>query len=162
VRHRYPFEALRWLRHQRVDDEAAEVSASVARTAQARTVEVHAEGTRLRSEQRIAELSRAELARLDEGAVRAGDLAQVGDWRKGAESELRAQLQAELRAREALALEVAAEAQARVDLGAASSEAKLIDSHQLDWRAERAAVQERVEEEAALEQWTARRYPPRD
>jgi hypothetical protein len=161
VRHRYPFEALQWLRHQRVDRQATEVSERASRTLRARADEARAKVARHGTEQRIAELSHAERARLEGGALRAGDLAQVGEWRKGADAELRAKTERELRASEALHTEVTAETVARHALGVASSEAKLIDAHRVDWRAEREAAQERAEEEAAVEQWTAKRYPPR-
>ena len=161
MRHRYPFEALQWLRHQRVDREALQVSERAARTARARADEARAQAARRRTEQQISELSGAEAVRLGEGAVRAGDLARVDDWRKGAEAELQAKADGELRASEALRTEVAAETVARRALGSASSDAKMIDAHRVDWRAEREAAQERSEEEAAVEQWTAKRYPPR-
>ena len=161
VRHRYPFEALHWLRQQRVDQRAAEVRERAARTTRARAAEIRAQVARHDTEQSVAEVSHAEQARLADGGLRAGELAQVGDWRKGAEAELRAKLERELRASEALHTEVVAEAVARRALGVASSEAKLIDAHRVDWRAEREAAQERTEEEAAAEQWTAKRYPPR-
>jgi hypothetical protein len=161
VRHRYPFEALQWLRQQRVDQRATEVGERVARTTRARAAEALAQVARHETEQRVAEVSHAEQARLEGGGLCAGELAQVGDWRKGAELELRVQLERELRATEALHTEVVAETVARRALGVASSEARLIDAHRVDWRAEREAAQERTEEEAALEQWTAKRYPPR-
>jgi len=43
VRHRYPFEALHWLRQKRVDQQAAVVSERAARTAQAKRDEAGAE-----------------------------------------------------------------------------------------------------------------------
>jgi len=161
VRHRYPFDALHWLRHKRVDKQAAVVSESAARAAQAKLAEAHAEADRASTEQAIDELSRAERERLHEGLVRAGELATVGDWRKGAEAELKLKAEREQRARDARAVEVIAETQARRQLGTVSNEAKVIDTHRGDWQAERNAARERSEEEAAAEQWTASHYPPR-
>jgi hypothetical protein len=161
VRHRYPFEALQWLRRQRVDREAALVTERAALTLRARADEARASAVRKNAEQRIDELSDSERARLEAGAVRAGELAQVGDWRKGADAELRAKAEREQRASSALRSEVLAETVARRALGVASSEAELIDVHHGEWRAEREAARERFEEEAAVEQWTAKRYPPR-
>jgi hypothetical protein len=161
VRHRYPFDALHWLRHKRVDEQAAVVSESAARTAQAKRAEARAEADRASTEQAIDELSRAEQERLREGLVRAGELATVGDWRKGADAELKLKAEREQQARAARAAEVVAETQARRELGSVSNEAKMIDTHRSDWRAERNAAQERSEEEAAAEQWTASHYPPR-
>jgi hypothetical protein len=161
VRHRYPFDALHWLRHKRVDQQAAVVSESAARTAQAKRAEARAEADRASAAQAIDELSRAEQERLHDGLARAGELATVGDWRKGAHAELQLKAEREQRAREARAAEVIAETQARRQLGTASNEAKMIDTHRSDWQAERNAARERSEEEAAAEQWTARHYPPR-
>ena len=161
MRHRYPFEALQWLRRQRVDREALVVTERAHRTSHARADEARARAARQGTEQHIDELSRAEQARLDDGAVRAGDLARVGEWRMGADAELRAKTEREARASEALRTEVAAETVARRMLGVASSEAELIDAHRVEWRAEHEAAQERSEEEAAVEQWTAKRHPPR-
>jgi hypothetical protein len=127
----------------------------------ARAEELRAQAARQSAEQQIEALARSEQARLDEGAVRAGDLAQVGAWRKGADAELQARAAREQRAGEAVRSEAAAETVARRALGVASSEAELIDTHRVEWRAEREAARERAEEEASVEQWTAKRYPPR-
>ena len=161
MRHRYPFEALHWLRQKRVDQQAAVVSERAARTAQAKRDEAGAEAERARTAHAIDQLSHAEQVRLSDGLVRAGELATVGDWRKGADAELRLKTEREERAREARASEVVAETQARQKLGAVSNEARIIDTHRGDWQAERNAARERSEEEAAEEQWTAGHYPPR-
>ncbi len=161
MRHRYPFDALHWLRQKRVDQQAAVVSERAARTAQAKRDEVRAGADRASTERAIDQLSHAEQVRLRDGLVRAGELATVGDWRKGADAELKLRAEREERAREARASEVIAETQARQKLGAVSNEAKIIDTHRGDWQAERNAARERSEEEAVLEQWTAANYPPR-
>ncbi len=161
VRHRYPFDALHWLRHKRVDQRATVVSESAARTARAARAEQHATATRISTEQAISEVSRAEHARLNDGLLRAGELQVADDWRKGALAELQDKAEQEQRARELHVAEVAAEVQARRALGAASNEAKAIDTHRGSFRAERAASQERSDEEAAAEQWTARHFPTR-
>jgi hypothetical protein len=161
VRHRYPFDALHWLRHKRVDQQAAVVSERASRTAQAKRDEARAEADRASTERAIDELSRAEQERLSGGLVRAGELATVGDWRKGADAELKLKEEREQRARDARIAEAASETQARQKLGAVSNDAKIIDTHRTDWRVERNATLERSEEEAAAEQWTASHYPPR-
>ncbi len=161
MRHRYPFDALHWLRHKRVDQQAAVVSESAARSAQAKRAEARAQADRVDTERAIDELSRAEQERLQEGLVRAGELATVGDWRKAADAELKLKAEREQRAGDAHASEVIAETRARRQLGTVSNEAKMIDTHRSDWRAERNAARECEEEEAAAEQWTAGHYPPR-
>ncbi|MEI9947636.1 MAG: hypothetical protein WDO74_01270 [Pseudomonadota bacterium] len=161
MRHRYPFEALYWLRQQRVDRQASALGESAQRAARARNDAARAEAARRSTEQDLLALSAAEQVRLDEGLVRAGDLEIVGDWHKGAAAELSAKAERERRAREAQALEAAAEVAARRALASASNEAKMIDAHRDAFRAQRAAAQELSEEEAAAEQWTARQFPAR-
>ncbi len=161
MRYRYPLEALHWLRRQRVDRQATVVGESAARTAQALRVEADAERARQLSAQSMAETQGAERARLEEGALRAADLQLAGAWQVGAEAELSAKRDAEQRARATRMAESATEASERRALGHASNQAKLIDEHRSGRRAEHEAGQERSEEEAATEQWTASRFPTR-
>ena len=161
VRHRYPFDALHWLRHKKVDEQAAVVAESAARTARARVEENHAEATRQNAELRIEELSGAEQARLDQGQVTVGELQAVAEWRKGADADLQAKAEREAQAREARLGEASAEAAARRALGSVSNEAKMIDTHRTTFRARVEAARERSEEEAVTEQWTASRFPRR-
>jgi hypothetical protein len=161
VRHRYPFEALHWLREQRVNRQASALGESTKRAARARSEAAHAEQARLCTEQALAAESAAEQLRLADGLVRAGDLEVLADWQKGAATELAAKLECERRARETLALAAAAEAQARGALAAASNEAKMIDTHRDAFRLQRAKAQELCEDEAAAEQWAASHYLPR-
>ena len=161
VRHRYPFEALHWLRSQRVDRQAKLLGESAQRSARARSDAERAEAARRSTELGIQALATAERARLTEGLVRAGDLAVIADWQSGAARELAAKAEHEQRAREAQAKAAAAEVAARRALSSASNEAKMIDTHRDTFRAERAAEQERSEEEAANEQWTASHFSQR-
>ena len=161
MRHRYPFEALHWLRQQRVDRQATLLGESAQRAARARSEAERAAATRRGAEQTLAQVSSAEQALLDEGLVRAFDLQAVADWRKGAAAELAAKADRERLAREVQGAEDAAEAAARRALAAASSEAKTIDVHRDAFRAERAAAEERSEEDAVAEQWAASHFPAR-
>ncbi|HYQ01077.1 MAG TPA: hypothetical protein VER96_20545 [Polyangiaceae bacterium] len=161
MRHRYPFESLHWLRGQRVDRQAKLLGESRARAARAQSDAERAEASRRSTELAVAELATAERARLDEGLVRAFDLEVVAGWQKGAALELAAKAELERRARESHATAAAAELAARRALSTASNEAKIIDRHRDDFRAQRAAEQERSEEEAATEQWTASHFSPR-
>lgn len=158
---RYPFDALHWLRHERVGQRAARVTESAARSARAARAEFSAAASRVGTEQVISRVTQAEHARLNAGLVRAGDLQAQGDWHKGAHADLQNKTESEQRARDLHVAEVAAEAQARRALGVASNEAKAIDAHRAAFRVERAATQERSDEEAAVEQWTARHFPTR-
>ena len=139
VRHRYPFEALHWLREQRVDRTARALGESVQRAARARSDASRAEALRRRSEQELSASSAAERSRLGEGLMRAGDLKVVDDWQKAA----------------------AAESRARRALVAAKSDAQLIDAHRDGFRAQRARAEELSVEEAAAEQWTASHFSSR-
>ena len=161
MRHRYPFEALHWLRQQRVDRQARVLGESAQRAARARSDAAHAEAVRLSAERNVQALTNAEQVRLDEGLVRAGDLQTVSDWQKGAALELAAKAERERLAREKHAAEAAAESAARRDLATASNEAKLLDTHRDDFRAQRAKAVELAEEEAAAEQWTAGHFSSR-
>ena len=161
MRPRYPFDALHWLRQERVERQATLVTESAARAERARAEEVRAQAARHKTELAIEQLAEAELASLDEGQLRAGDLQVVADWRKGAAAELRNQTEIEQAAREARVREAAAELEARQALGSASSQAQMIDSHRSSFRSAQAARADRTDEEAAQEQWTARHFPPR-
>ena len=161
MRHRYPFEALHWLRQQRVDRQATALGVSAARAAAARAEAARAEAVRISAEQALSALSAAELSRLEEGGVRVADLGALGDWQKGATIELAAKAEREQRARQAQAAEAAQEAEARRALATASNEAQLIDAHRTGFRTQRAKAEELAEEEAAVEQWTAAHFTAR-
>ena len=161
MRHRYPFEALRWLRQQRADRQATVLGESARRAAQAQNEALRAEAARRNSEQNLSALSAAEQVRLDQGLVRAFDLKIVADWQKGAAVELAAKTERERLARETQASEAAAEAAARRALASASNEVKMMDTHRDAFRAQRAKAEELCEEEAAAEQWTGNHFPVR-
>lgn len=161
MRHRYPFEALHWLRSQRVERQARLLGESAQRTASARSDADRAEATRRSIEHGIETVAAAEQARLTEGGVRAGELSLVASWQAGAAAELALKAERERRAREAQAAAAAAEVEARRALSSASNQAKMIDTHRDTFRAQRAAEQERSDEETANEQWTARHFSPR-
>jgi len=154
-------EALHWLRSQRVEHRAKLLGESVQSTARARSEADRAEAARRRTEQGIETLAAAERARLAEGVVRAGELSMVAGWQAGAARELALKAEQELRAREAQANAAAAEVEARRALSTASNEAKIIETHRDTFQAQRAAEQERSEEEIANEQWTASHFSQR-
>jgi hypothetical protein len=158
VRHRYPFEALHWLRNQRVERQAKLLGESVQRSAKARTDADRAQAARQSTEHRIESLADAERARLSEGVVRAGELSVVACWQAGAAAELASKAEQERLAHEVRTVAAAAEIEARRALSSASNEAKMIDTHRDTFRAQRAAEQELAEEETANEQWTASHF----
>lgn len=158
MRRRYPFDALHWLRQERVTQKATTVSESVARTVQARLEHAGAKAARLSQEQAIAELRRTEQACLEEGQMRVADLLMSADFRAGAEAELALKAEREASAHNKHVAQLAAEAAARRALGVASNEAKLIDEHRSTFQREQAALGERIDEEAAAEQWSAAHF----
>jgi len=149
------------LRQQRVERQAKELGESAQRTAIARAAAERAEAARRDTERRISNLRDAERARLEGGLVRANDLGTVADWQKGATLELAAKAELERRTRETQATAAAVEASARRSLASASNDAKIMDAHRDTFRAQRAAEQERTEEELATEQWTASHFSRR-
>ncbi|HKO47678.1 MAG TPA: hypothetical protein VJV79_08140 [Polyangiaceae bacterium] len=161
MRHRYPFQALHWLREQRVDRRASSLADSVQRAARARSDVLRAEAVRRNTEQALSALSDAEQLRLQEGLVRAHDLKVVADWQEGAAVELGATVERERQAREAHDSQTAAEARARRALAVAKNDAQLVDAHRDGFRAQRARAEELSEEEAAAEQWTASHFSSR-
>ena len=161
MRHRYPFEALEWLRKRRVEREALVVSERAARTERARAEESRARAARESAQHQLDAVAGAERGRVEQGGVRAGDLAQLGDWERGARAEVAVRAAHETRAHETHRTELSAELVARRALAIASNQADAIETHRAEWRAERVAAEEAAAEEAAEEQWTAKRYPPR-
>lgn len=160
VRRRYPFDALRGLRHERVSEQARVVAERVAESARALAREIEAEATRRSTERDILGLARSEQASLDHGLLRSGDLAAIAAWRGGADAQLEVKAQAARRARETRSNEVLAEAAARRALATADSEAQAIDRHQGAFRNAEAALEERADDEAAMDLWNARHVRP--
>ena len=161
MRHRYPFEALHWLRQQRVDRKANVLGESVQRAARARSDAARAEAARRRAEQDHSSVAAAEQRRLAEGLVRAFDLNVVADWQKGAATELAAKSERERHAREVQASEAVAETRARSALASAKNDAKSSDAHRDAFRLQHAKAEQLAEEEAANEQWTASHFVSR-
>ena len=161
MRSRYPFEALLWLREKRVDHAAAEVAERARDTARARQAESRAHAARVRVEQDIAAVAQAEQARLAAGSTRVDELRVAADYRRGAAAALALEQEREHRSQELVRAQAAAEAGARRTLGTVSAESELIDAHHSQFRSTQRAAEDRVDEEAAEEQWAAKNYPVR-
>jgi hypothetical protein len=161
---KYPLEPLAKLRDQRVDEATRDLAGAVgARTA--------AEGARKRAQERVRahedearRVREAETAALERGELTAGDLARLQDWERGTgaerdamERDVAARQGAEDRSREA-------ERQAKEQLAARMSDARVVERDRVRWEE---GVRKRLEakEEEAVEDAAGRaarrRGPPR-
>jgi hypothetical protein len=158
---KYPLETVRELRQRRVVDQAESVAEQAARALRARAVEARVRQAREAAERVFSETRAAEALHLERGAQRAGDLARSADWQQGAEAQVREVLRTEAQAAAIVQREVVAEVQARRELARLDAAAEVVEAHREGWHAERAEAREHAEEEAALEQWTAKHHPSR-
>lgn len=154
---RYPLEALRQLRDERAEALTHALAAQIARSQAAEAKLLEQEAVRKEHAARTAEAEREELERLGAGVSGV-------DWQRLAEFSAAARLQAaglqrlEAQARAALAEEHAKELRIRDELAAREAEAELVRRHEAGFYAHHAERQEKAEEDAALEQWGARRH----
>lgn len=160
MKRRYPLDTLQDVRRQAVDERAREVSEQVERTERADAQAKRSVAVRRAEAERSRRVAASEHARVEEGAARAADLAALGAWRVGAALREHTLEEAESAARGQLALERTAEARARAALSDADADAKAVEKHRARWDAERAAREERAEEDAAAEVWSGRKRGP--
>jgi hypothetical protein len=119
-----------------------------------------AEHERQDEEERARRVRALERDRLVCGAIRAGDLEQARQWARGAEDRVRSLRQAEARALgEQRSREQAVEC-ARAELAQAEAKAQAVERHRERWSASQARVEERSEEEQAMDGWTVRHLGP--
>ena len=157
ARPEYPLEALRKLRDERSETQAHRLAEQVART--------HAAELRLRDRERArrehaegaAEDLRRELARVAAGEATGADLSRVSDFEAATRAQALLLERAEGEAREALGQARAEEQKLRQKLAELEAEAKLVRNHEAGFLQRRADAVQKAEEEAAQEQWNARR-----
>lgn len=155
---RYPLEALRKLRDERAEAQAHELAAQVARVRGAELRLNELEAARREHAERTAETLRHERARLTGGGTSGLDLLRVTEFETAAQAQAAALQRAEAEARQAFALQRAEEQKLREALAAREAEAKLVRNHEATFHEHNAQQQQKAEEEAALEQWNARRH----
>lgn len=154
----YPLQALRQLRDDRAEAQALELAAQIARSNQAEAQWRELERARREQQTRTAETLRQERERLALGGARGRDLLRLTDFEAAARVQAAALEHLEQSARQQLEVERAREQQLREELGRLEAEAKLVRRHEASFHERHAEQALKAEEEAALEQWSARRH----
>ena len=157
TRQQYPLETLRKLRDERAEAEAQGLAAQIALSGAAETRLRAAERLRREHAARTAESIGIERQRLAAGGASGADLQRVADFEKAARAQAELLLRAEGEARQALAQAKAEEKKLRQQLSEREAEAKLVRNHEQSFHERQADLAQKAEEEAALEQWNARR-----
>jgi hypothetical protein len=158
VRAKYPLEALRKLRDEQAETQAKALAAQLSRQRAAEAELQERQRARGEHEARAAEALRGEQDRLSRVGMSGAELARIAEFQRAV------RVQAELLARdEAAALEAVTVEREKSDVLRASqalreAEAKLVRNHQASFDQAHHELQEKAEEEAALEQWNARRH----
>jgi len=158
ARQTYPLETLRKLRDEKAEALLQALAEQVARTHSAEAT--CAERERVRREQAActAEAMRAEQQRLAEGGVSGVDLLRIADFEVAARAQAQLLERAEAEARQVVARERATEQKLREEQAAREAEAKLVRNHEASFHERQGELAQKAEEEAALEQWNARRH----
>ena len=160
MRRRYPLESLRSLRQGQVAARTTKLGVERQRLEESIRARERAEQQRQDEEERARKVRAVERDRLARGAVRAGDLEQARQWARGAEDRVRSLRQAEARALGAERSQEQAVERARAELAQAEAQAQAVERHRERWNATQARVEERSEEEQAMDGWTVRHLGP--
>jgi len=158
ARQPYPLETLRKLRDERAEATVEALAVQVARSQRAEATLREREHARREHGARTAEAVRLEQRRLAEGGASGGDLGRVAEFEVAARAQAELLQKAEAEARRILAEERAAEQKLREEQAAREAEAKLVRNHEASFHERQAELAQKAEEEAALEQWNARRH----
>jgi hypothetical protein len=154
----YPLEALRKLRDDRAEAQAQSLAAQIACSGRAEAALREREHARREQEARTAETLRAEHERLARAGGSGSDLLRLAEFEAGARVQSAALAQSEAAARQRLAEERLQEQKLREELSRLEAEAQLVRNHETSFHERHAELQEKADEEAALEQWSARRH----
>jgi hypothetical protein len=157
ARQTYPLEALRKLRDERAEAQAQGLAVQIARSQAAEAKLRERERARREHAQRTAENVRVERQRLVDGGASGADLLRVSEFDKAARAQAELLERAEAEARQALARETVEEEKLRQQLSEREAEAKLVRNHEAGFHEHHADLAQKSDEEAALEQWNARR-----
>ena len=157
ARLQYPLEALRKLRDERAEAIAQELAGQVARSVAAEGRLRQREAARREHAARAAETVRSEQARLAAGGVSGADLLRIADFEVAMQAQAALLERAEAEARQLLAQERAQEQKLREQQAEREAQAKLVRNHEAGFHERQAELLQKAEEEAALEQWNARR-----
>ena len=157
ARLQYPLEALRKVRDERADALAQELAAQVTRTQAAEAKVRQREAARREHAERAAEAVCSEQERLANGGVSGADLGRIADFDVATKAQAGLLQRAEAEARQVLAQERSAEQKLRDEQSMREAEAKLVRNHEAGFHEQQVKLGQKAEEEAALEQWNARR-----
>jgi hypothetical protein len=158
ARHTYPLEALRKLRDEKAEALVHDLARQVARSQQAQETLAERERARREHAVRTAEAVRVEQQRLAAGDVTGVDLLRVAEFEVAVRVQAELLQRAESEARQALHQQRTAEQKLRDEQAAREAEAKLVRNHEASFHERQAQLAQKAEEEAALEQWNARRH----
>jgi len=158
TRQPYPLESLLKLRDDRVQAHAQSLATQLARGQAAETTLRGREQARREHARAVAEIVALERERLARGELSGADLLRSAEFQRGARVQAEILQRTEQEARAALASEREKERLLREQLARSEADAKLVKNHAGDFREKQADQALRSEEEAALEQWNARRH----
>ena len=158
ARPEYPLEALRKLRDERAEAQVQSLAAQVARAEAAEQRLRERERARREQAEQAAETSRQERARLAAGQANGADLLRVNEFEAAVRAQAVLLERAEAEARQVLAQERTEEQKLRQKLAELEAEAEVVRKHEAGFRQQHADAVQKAEEEAALEQWNARRH----
>jgi hypothetical protein len=155
---RYPLETLRKLRDERADAQARALAAQIARSEAAEAALHERQAARREHAERTAAALRSEQERWAAGSISGAEVRRLADFTDAAGLHGKALERAEADARATLNQERAREQQLREELAAREAEAELVRRHEAGFYQQHAERREKAEEEAAQEQWGARRH----
>jgi hypothetical protein len=158
ARQPYPLEALRKLRDERAEAQTSTLALQIARSEAAQARVAEAERARRQHETATAAALRSERERLASGGASGADLLRLAEFESGTRAQAAVLARVEAGARKLLASEREAEAQLRAELARLEAEAKVVRNHEASFHDRGAELAQKAEEEAALEQWNARRH----
>ena len=153
----YPLEALRKLRDERADALARELAAQVARSLAAEGKLRQREAARREHAERAKTEVHREQQRLAASGVNGAELLRFAEFEVAVRAQAALLERAEAEARQVLAVERAQEHKLRAQQAEREAEAKLVRNHEAGFHEHQVNLAHKVEEEAALEQWNARR-----
>lgn len=157
ARQPYPLEALRKLKDERTDEQARLLSAQVAQTQAAVAKLRERESARAEHAARLREVAQQEQERLARGEVSGGDLQRSVDFQQAGRVQQELLSRAVSEAQNALEHARELEQKLREELASREAEAKLVRNHEAGFHARQEARTQKADEEAALDQWNAKR-----
>ena len=154
---RYPLAPLLEVRRERVEKKAVEQRAAIAVRDERAAAERAARDQREGAERTASAARVSERKRLEEGSARVQDLQQTERYRVGAEQRVGTLKAREREAAERASVAQRAEREVLAALVRARAEAKATEEHARRFRQAEERADERVEEETALDHWSASR-----